>query len=608
MQGKTSQKRMRLQKRGSGWMRWMAAPVFPGDSLKSRRAELMNTLFLISFAYIIIVLIGNLWGQNVPQSMILLNLALLAIFFAFRLILKSGYVDFISILLLCITFLYLIFASWSLGTIRTPTTAIFTLFVIGAGFLYGPRGILVSSVLSSLAVGALVLAENAGWLPVPDYSVSITQWITYTGLFAISGATVYWANGHMRKSLKGAELELRRRQKIEQQLVQAKEKAEQDDRYKSRLLSNVSHELRTPLNALVGYTELLMLNDDQEVRQKYLKIIHDSGIMLSTLINDILDLSIIQTGQLSIEKIPFSLNEASDKLQSYGDMLVQQCGKEIQFTIRQSGTVVQNITGDPVRIMQAMINLVSNAIKFTYAGAVECVFSMPAADKIEFRVNDLGIGVPEAQRERIFRPFEQLDQSTTRRYGGAGLGLAITKEIAELLGGTVGVEDRPDNRQGSSFYFIFPFEPVAEQDPGAIQHPYNALDFSNKKALLVDDNDVNLMLTTRLLERLGIFVIPAKNGIEAIAKFTNTPDLDLILMDIQMPGMDGNQATQRIREIESLENKKPIPIITLSADALKADKERSRLAGSNAHLSKPLDYQRLITAIHRFVIERDSVN
>ncbi len=385
------------------------------------------------------------------------------------------------------------------------------------------------------------------------------------------------------------------RNKIER----ATESAENANKAKSEFLANMSHEIRTPITAILGFTDLLSDGDLNDRHRHYLNAIKNNSSLLLSLINDILDYSKIEAGKIGIEKIPFSLENLFDNIKINSGILLKKKQSEVEMRIRLPSDYSKYIIGDPTKILQIMNNLISNAVKFTDKGFIECGFSV-RNEYLEFYVRDTGIGISEENQSFVFNSFEQADTSTTRKYGGTGLGLAISKNLVNLMGGEIRIHSVIGD--GAAFYFTIPYRPVKEEqilksDKAVRVKKKGAL---NHKILLVEDNEFNQILVGTILEEFGFSVEIAGDGQDAISKYKSDSSIGIILMDIQMPIMDGLEATMKIREIEQDGGKKRIPIIALTAGVSESEKDEIIKAGLDDYVSKPIDRKHLLDILRRY--------
>ncbi len=388
-----------------------------------------------------------------------------------------------------------------------------------------------------------------------------------------------------------------------------KEKAEQSEKFKQQFLANMSHEIRTPMNSVVGLTNLLMKSQIDEQQQKYLHVIKKSSENLLVIINDILDLSKIEAGKMEFEKIPFSVHEFLDTL--YHTMVFKSDEKKLMLEKSIDPSVPEVIIGDPVRLNQILINLTGNAIKFTESGRVTIhVKELSRQDNtsiLEFSITDSGIGIPESQLNKIFESFSQASSDTTRKFGGTGLGLTISKQLIELQNGSIYVQSQVGT--GTTFSFKIPFLTGQPADLQKSDHnPDNVQGESLKgmRILLVEDNSFNQMVAVDTLNDLipDLRIDVAENGQEALDRL-KADDYDVVLMDIQMPVMDGFEASQRIRS-DFPSPKNQIPVMAMTANVTSDEVEKCFKCGINSHISKPFDPQDLLNKLAKLVLKSTS--
>jgi len=469
-----------------------------------------------------------------------------------------------------------------------------------AGFaLAGPRWGIFWLVLAGLELGLLALGvvSDMPWRQVPD--ADIQAWLHLAAVAGLCGVMFTFAHVFENEKERGFKA---------LQLASDRERAA--NAAKSRFLANVSHEIRTPMNAVLGMSELVMGSELPPKEQHRVETIHRSASALLDLLNDILDLSKLEAGQFDIEEYDFELRDVVDQVMDLLGERARDKGLEVHW--RVDSDVPHRVQADPGRIRQIMLNMVGNAVKFTDQGRVDVQISLMRhledLDWVRFRISDTGPGILAAERDRLFVPFSQIDSSATRIHGGTGLGLAISRELANRMGGDAWFAEGPGI--GSTFGFDLPLRAVSsddhlatgvrdDQEPSASLEPGELLG-DGSRVLIAEDNPVNQAVIRAMVEELGFEVEVVEDGLaalEAIAKETPA----LVLMDCQMPRLDGYAAVERIREMEREDGLARLPIVGITAHAMRGDRERCIRAGMDDYVAKPIQLAVLGSTIRRLL-------
>jgi PAS domain S-box-containing protein len=408
----------------------------------------------------------------------------------------------------------------------------------------------------------------------------------------------------------GTNEDITERKAAEVSLEAARRAAEEANLAKSRFLATMSHEIRTPLNGILGMAQLLITSEPSAAeRRQYVRTILESGKLLLTLLNDILDLSKVEAGKFQLIDAVFAPGQLLDEVDTLFSEIAGHKGLSLEVEWR--GAASRRYRGDPIRLRQMLSNFVANALKFTSSGgiriAAEEVGTEDGKALLRFAVSDTGIGIPVEKQHLLFKPFSQIDASNTREFGGTGLGLSIVSSLAKLMGGEVGVDSGGAN-QGATFWFHVRATPVAEgeecraEDRGAAAAPpAAAIKAGRARILVVEDVATNRVVLEAMLKKLGHEFVTVADGQAALEAVTRGDAFGLVLMDCQMPVMDGFEATQGIRAWEAESGKTRLPIVALTAGAFHEDHDRCIAAGMDGYLAKPVDLKKLAAAVDKWL-------
>lgn len=462
------------------------------------------------------------------------------------------------------------------------------LFYIGGEVYYA------LSAMTGFFIGVMMLAAYRIYRASTDALI-----LSYENEALISNLT---QASHLLEDANGnLKTEIEHVKQMETELTEARDRAEKMSAAKGEFLANMSHEIRTPMNGVIGTLQLLEDTKLDDSQIEYVRTAHKSADALLTILNDILDLSKIEAGKLDIEIIQFDFREVISDLVTLHALKAEQKGVILRSDIDEA--LPQKIKGDPTRLRQVLMNLISNAMKFTHKGEIcvhlRVIHANDETVSCRVEVQDSGIGIDDDAQQKLFTAFSQADGSTTRKYGGTGLGLAIVRQLIGLMYGEIGV----DSKQGigSTFWFVVPLGTVSEEEMIEATVTEEVIDQSplSGKVLLVEDNPVNQMVASKMLEKIGISSKLANNGKEALDQLSQE-SFDAVLMDCQMPEMDGFEATRKLRSTEKSTDKH-IPVIAMTANVMEGDRELCLSAGMDDYLGKPVKVEELESKLRKWL-------
>ncbi len=470
----------------------------------------------------------------------------------------------------------------------------------------------VSTILSNLYFG-LRQSSHVGIFPVDVYHVLIKPQYVFLPKFLtlVSGILIFlivvhkWLPTELKQRIAIKDLIIRKNSELlkkNKELRIAKDRAEESDKLKTEFLNNMSHEVRTPMNAIIGFSELLDSPDiTREERKNYLSIMQNSGYQLLRIIEDILEISNLETQQESLKEKQFNLNDFMMEL--FCVFNLKHNDKDIEFTINNElDDGASYIITDRTRLNKVLSNLLENAFRYTMEGSIEMGYRI-SGETITFYVKDTGIGISKENQKVVFKRFSQEEKELSRKYGGLGLGLAISRENAKLLGGDITLESQKG--KGSTFFVTIPYKAVQKPEEELTSTIIDAVIQGNKtncSVLVAEDEDVNFLYIKTILHNkkdVNYSILHARNGKEAVDMCMKNKDIDIVLMDIKMPVMNGYEATKRIKSVYP-----SLPIIAQTAYFAKGDRDLAYQHGCNDFISKPIDKDKLFGMINKYLVVR----
>ena len=552
------------------------------EMIKAR--VLINSCFLASTLMLLSGVNRYFLTDEYPRSVLAVTVVLCAVPFFIR---KTGNFNAIAYLFPTMALLVLPIMTYVRGGLNTTPALWFAALPIMSLYFVGPKKGLVYSLLGLVFIITFLHLHTRGFeFPISPLNVAGKNLHNGIGLICLFVFITYLTWHYEKSSLEN-----------QSRLKRSEQKALQANKTKDIFWANISHEIRTPLNGILGMTNLLIdsrLNKDQK---ELLQIIKDSAENLNIILSDVIDYSKIETGELDIQKKPFSLIKALDQVIHLFEHMASD--KDIDLSYSIDSDVPYGILTDESRLRQILINLVANAIKFTDQGFVKILVERGSRkDILKFSIEDSGIGIPETKREKLFKPFTQVDDTSSRKYGGTGLGLVICKNLVEILGGQISLESQVG--VGTTFSFTTKVMPVQVKSKDGSHMPARKDYYFTKtvslQILVVEDNPVNRRLLISLLNKNGHDPDIAVNGVEAV-NLAKEKNYDLIFMDLQMPEMDGITAT---RIILDMEKKKKPKVVAVTANVLQEDRDKCFEAGMDDFMAKPINNNILLSILERY--------
>ncbi len=575
--------------------RRLAAPVFPDDEAKTYHASVLNFVLLTSTAAMVVLTLIDVTTAYPSPALIGLELFSLGVLVVAREAVRRGHVRVVSIAVVVFSLVSLTLANIIFGTVRGPSAAGYLLLIVAASLLFSERGLSVTVLASGLCVVGLLIAEANGLIGANVYSPEEVEWLVLLVWMAAAAGLSYWGLRTTRSALARAEQELAARRAAEAALVVAKEQAEAANRAKGTFLANMSHELRTPLNAILGFSDLITRDPNlTDVQHENLTIITRSGEHLLSLINDVLDMAKIDAGRLTLQEQDFDLHSLLIDLIELFRARAE--AKGLTLILTQWPDVPQFVHGDESKLRQVLLNLLGNAVKFTTVGIVELSVQR-SEDRLRFAVQDTGAGIAPADLVAIFEPFVQVGSGRAMSHG-TGLGLPISRELVQLMGGALTASSAGIAGEGSRFEFDLPLAPVTgAETTGPLTPGRRAIGLAPGQPqvgmLVAEDHAESRKLLADLLTTLGFAVRTAENGAEAVAIWEAWQP-HLIWMDMRMPVMDGHEATQRIKA--TAQGQQTV-IVAVSASVLSGEHSAVLADGCDDFVGKPYREEEIVACL-----------
>ncbi|MEZ5071903.1 MAG: ATP-binding protein [Bacteroidales bacterium] len=580
-----------------------AVSDLPGIRKESLLGSILGGLIVVLFLYLVFKLFQFRFRPSQTDRILYVVLASLVVIY----ILRRRMVRLASILTMILSFAGMVVIAFVDNGIRDTSIVSFILIIVFTGLLLGIRASIAFTLASIAVVWVLVTLESRGLRFFEEYSLpAMGRDLTVFFLIALALVFIYHRIlsrsfeevRRSREEYKSLNKELLKQnlniERINREMLAAKNKAEESDRLKSAFLANLSHEIRTPMNGIIGFSELMLSpNSSENEKVEYNQIVASSCKQLLGVVNDIIDISKIESGIIELHPQYINLNKTLQEIHDHYVLDFQS--KKLDFAlVRGLNDESTNLRTDPVKLRQILGNLIHNALKFTQEGSVTFGYRSLGTE-LEFYVRDSGIGVDGNMKDRIFDRFMQQDLEVSRKHGGTGLGLSISKAYVEKMGGKIWLE--AGDKGGTCFCFTLPFAPlVAEERPPdpASGASGNA---SRAKVLVVEDIKVNEQLLVELLRPYGVAIAVARDGEEALDLFQKEGPFALVLMDIKLPGIDGLEATRYIRQSD-----KNTPVVAQTAYAFASDRQIALEAGCNDVITKPITLEALDRVMQTYVV------